>query len=128
MPTQDTNKSLDERSDNIVNVTNKETGGNGQSNQKAVKKKMYTIGDSMVKHIKRWNLSNKLDQTYNIYVPNFPGAKGRIIEDYTKPCTIEGNLDHIILHVGTKELKDTHRENIPSDKTKLPTQIMNMRV
>lgn len=54
MPTQDINKSLDERSDNIANITNKETGGNGQSNQKVVKKKVYTIGYNIVKHIKRW--------------------------------------------------------------------------
>lgn len=54
MPTQDINKSLDERSDNIANITSKETGGNGQSNQKVVKKKIYTIGYNIVKHIKRW--------------------------------------------------------------------------
>lgn len=40
MSTRDINKSLDERSDNSVNITNKETGENGQSNQKEVEKKI----------------------------------------------------------------------------------------
>ena len=69
MPTRDINKSLIERSDNSVNITNKETGEDGQSNQKGLEKKyVYIIGESMVKHIKGWNLSNKLDQNYNDYL------------------------------------------------------------
>lgn len=40
MSTRDINKSLDERSDNSVNITNEETGENGQSNQKEVEKKI----------------------------------------------------------------------------------------
>ena len=43
---------------------NNETNGNSQSNQNRVKTK-YVIGDSMVKHIKGWNLSNNLNQNYN---------------------------------------------------------------
>ena len=62
-------------SDNSINITNKETSGNGQSNQKVVKKKIYIIGDSMVKLIKEWNLSNKLDQNCNVYARNFSGTK-----------------------------------------------------
>ena len=34
MATRDTNKSLDERCDNSVNITDKETGANNQSSQK----------------------------------------------------------------------------------------------
>ena len=69
MPTRDINKSLIERSDNSVNITNKETGENGQSNQKGLEKKYVCIIDEiMVKHIKGWNLSNKLDQNYNDYL------------------------------------------------------------
>ena len=58
----------------------------------------------MVKHIKGWDLSAKLDHHHNIYVRNFPGAKVRSMKDYTKPCTREENPDHIILHVGTNDL------------------------
>ena len=38
----------------------------------------------MVKHIKGWDLSAKLDHHHNIYVRNFPGAKVRSMKDYTK--------------------------------------------
>ena len=58
----------------------------------------------MVKHIKGWDLSAKLDQHHNIYVRNFPGDKNRSMKDYAKPCTREENSDHIILPVGTNDL------------------------
>ena len=77
MPTRDINKLLDERKDSSVNITNKETGNNGQSNQRRVKKKVYLISDRMVvKHIKAWNLSNKFDQNYNLCL-EFPRSKGQ---------------------------------------------------
>ena len=40
----------------------------------------------------------------DIYVRNFPGAKVRIMNGYTKPSAREENPDHIILHVGTNDL------------------------
>ena len=58
----------------------------------------------MVKHIKGWDLSAKLDDHHNIYIRNFPGPKVRSMKDYAKPCTREENPDHIILHVGTNDL------------------------
>ena len=54
----------------------------------------------MVKHIKGWDLSAKLDNHHSIYLRNFPEAKVRSMKDYTKPCIREENPDHIILHVG----------------------------
>ena len=58
----------------------------------------------MVKHIKGWDLSAKLDHHHNIYVQNIPGTKVKSMKDYTKPCTREENPDHIILLVGTNDL------------------------
>ena len=58
----------------------------------------------MVKHIKGWDLSAKLDHRHNIYIRDFPGTKVRSMKDYIKPCTREENPDHIILHVGTNDL------------------------
>ena len=74
------------------------------SNQKNVQKKIYFTDDSVVKHIKWWNLSNKLDQNNNVYVWNFLAAKVKRMKDYTKPYIPEENPDHIILHVGTNQL------------------------
>ena len=58
----------------------------------------------MVKHVKVWDLSAKLDHHQNIYVRNFPGGKNRSMKDYTKSCTREENPDHIIFHVSTNGL------------------------
>ena len=69
--------------------TPKETGRNGQSNQKVFKNKIYTIGESLVKHIKRWNVLDNLDQGYNVYVRNIPEAKVKSMKDYMKPCAGE---------------------------------------
>lgn len=74
------------------------------SNQENVQKKIYFTDDSVVKHIKWWNLSNKLDQNNNVYVWNFLAAKVKRMKDYTKPYIPEENPDHIILHVGTNQL------------------------
>ena len=74
------------------------------SNHEIVQKKIYFTDDSVVKHIKWWNLSNKLDQNNNVYVWNFLAAKVKRMKDYTKPYILEENPDHIILHVGTNQL------------------------
>ena len=58
----------------------------------------------MVKHVKVWDLSAKLDHHQSIYVRNFPGGKNRSMKDYTKSCTREENPDHIIFHVSTNGL------------------------
>ena len=67
-------------------------------------KKIYILGDSMIKHLKGWDISAKLKQRHSIYVRPFTGAKVRSMKDYAKPCIREDNPDHIILHVGTNEL------------------------
>ena len=83
---------------------NKKAQSKNVSKKSETKKKIYVLGDSMVKHIEGWDLSGKLDHHHDIYVRNFPGVKVRSMKDYTKPCTREENPDHIILHVGTNDL------------------------
>ena len=73
------------------------------SNQESVQKKIYFTDNSVVKHIKWWNLSNKLDQNNNVYVWNFLAAKVKRMKDHTKPYIPEENPDLIILHVGTNQ-------------------------
>ena len=97
----DSNSHTSERSDGN---TNKKAQSKNVSIKSETKKKIYIIGDSMVKHIKGWDLSAKLDHRHNIYVQNFHGAKVRSMKDYTKPCTREESPDHIILHVWTNNL------------------------
>ena len=75
-----------------------------EDSNKEEKKKIYILGDSMIKHLKGCDIPAKLKQHHSIYVQPFTGAKVRSMKDYVKPCIREDNLDHIILHVETNEL------------------------
>ena len=56
---------------------NKKTQSKNFSKKSETKNKIYILNDSMVKHMKGWDLSAKLDHRHNVYVRNFPGAKLR---------------------------------------------------
>ena len=77
---------------------------------KLEKKKVFILGDSIIKHVKSYNISKSVDNC-KVYVKDFPGARVRCMHDYVKP-TIRENPDHIILHVGTNDLST----NIPTEK------------
>ena len=104
----------------IVIVSNQEGGmvmptrkHSQKMSVKRVKQKwryINILGDSMLKHVKGWDLSAKLDHHHTIYVRNFSEAKVRSMKDYTKPCTREENLDHITLYVRTN---DRNSDNSP---------------
>ena len=65
------------------------------------KKKVFVLGDSMVKHIQGWDITNKLENKHKVYIRQFAGSKVICMNDYVKPCIRENNPDHIIFHVGT---------------------------
>ena len=101
----ETNKSESSNGDSNSNKSgrwdgnaNKKAQSKNVSKKSETKKKIYILGDSMVKHIKGWDLSAKLDHHHNIYVRNFPGAKVRSMKDYTKPCIREENHQNIVSH------------------------------
>ena len=56
------------------------------------KKTIFILGEGMVKHVEGWELSS------------FSSAKVKCIKDFVKPCIRNNNPDHVIIHVGTKEL------------------------
>ena len=60
------------------------------------------MGDSIVKHIRGYELSRK-EKNYKVYVKSFLGAKVMCMEDYLK-STLREMPTHIILHVGTNEV------------------------
>ena len=68
------------------------------------KKRVYILGDSMVKHIEGWEISRKLKNQHKVFVRSFSSAKVKCMKDYVKPCIRENEPDHIILHVGTNNL------------------------
>ena len=56
------------------------------------------LGDSIVKHINRYELSNHIENC-QVFVRGFPVARARCVEDYVKPTT-RANPDHIVIFVG----------------------------
>ena len=68
------------------------------------KKKIFILGDSMVKHMQGWYISNKLHNKHKVYVCSFSSAKVKFKKDYSKPCIKEDKPDYLILHVGTNDL------------------------
>ena len=58
---------------------------------------VLVLGDSMVKHFHRWEISIRLQSYCKVYVKQFSVTKTKCTKDYLKP-------DHFILHVGTNDL------------------------
>ena len=65
------------------------------------KKNIFILGDSMVKHIHRWEMNRKLNNKHKVFVRKFSGAKTTCMRDYIKTCLKENSPKHVVLHVGT---------------------------
>ena len=74
---------------------------NGKKDQNK-SQKIVILGGSMIKNIKGWEISKKL-QNANVYVRHFSRAKVRCMKDYSNPSLRE-NPDHFVLHVSTNDL------------------------
>ena len=64
-------------------------------------KRIYILGDSMIKNLVGWEMSKKLKNA-NLHVKHFAGAKFRCMKDHIKPSLRE-KTDHIVLHMGTDD-------------------------
>ena len=62
------------------------------------------VGDSIVKNIYGQKMGNNTNS--RVFVKSFSGATTGDMGHYIKP-TLERNPDHVILHVGTNDLKTT---------------------
>ena len=62
------------------------------------------LGDSMVKHVQRWDITKRIDNKRKIYVRQFSASKVDCMKNYMKPCVRESNPDHLIFHVGTNDV------------------------
>ena len=82
------------------------TWNDGQSVGKRKDKRVFTVGDSLIKHLNGYVIGGKAGNC-NVYVRPSHGAKVRCMVDHVKPI-IRDKPDHIIFHVGTND--------IPSDK------------
>ena len=68
---------------------------------------VFILGDSIVKNVNGYLLTKKLRNKKLIKVRSFSGAKVTYMYDHIKPTIREFNPSHIILHVGTSELKSS---------------------
>ena len=65
------------------------------------KKKVFILGDSIVKHVHGWEITKSLDSKQKVHVRQFSCSKVSCMKDYVKPLICENNPDHIIFHAGT---------------------------
>ena len=85
----------------------------GEGNQK---RKIYILGDSMIKGIKHWKMQTK---DTKVVVRSFVGAKVRQMKYYAKPAE-EDNPSLYILHIGTNDLReDKSADQIADEITSL---------
>ena len=73
-------------------------------------KRVYILGDSIIKYVQGYTISSSLDNC-KVYVKDFPGARVRCMQDYVRP-TLRENPDHVIIHIGTNDLAS----NTPAEK------------
>ena len=85
----------------------KETSGEVVQNRR-----VYIIGDSMIKGIKHWKMQSK---DTKVVVRSFAGAKVRQMKHYAKPAE-EDNPSLYILHLGTNDLKDNKSAVVITDE------------
>ena len=86
------------------------------AHQSDQKRRVYILGDSMVKGIKHWKMQSK---DTKVVVRSFAGAKVRQMKHYAKPAE-EDNPSLYILHVGTNDLKENKSvEEIAEEITSL---------
>ena len=93
-------KSMDQTHSKLKKKTNSES--TSTSKEKNEKKKIFILGDSMVKHA--WEIPNQLEKKHKVYVRSFSSAKVKCMKGYIKPCIREEQPDHVILHVGTNNI------------------------
>ena len=67
------------------------------------KNKVFILGDSMVKNIRGWEITRKLENKQNIYTRHFSGSKVNYMND-VKLYIRESNPSQTIFHVGTNDL------------------------
>ena len=88
-------------------VTSKNKGGTNL-------KKTLIAGDSIVNNIEGWRLNKGIK--FSVAVKSIPGATTKGKKHHIKGCLEDNSPDSIILHVGTKNLKNKESvEDIADD-------------
>ena len=96
-------------------------------------KKVYVVGDNMVKHVQEWYIIKRIDCKRKVYVRQFSGSKVDCMKDYMKLCIRENDLDHLIFHVRTNDVPSNIKakciaESIVSLANKVKASKLNVSI
>ena len=86
-------------------VMQKATEQKDPAEKTTVKKAVYIVGDSMIKEVKGYELSKSIRLKKPVKVRSHPSAHIRCLSDHVKPVIRNGDADHVILHIGTNDLR-----------------------
>ena len=83
-----------------------------QKSSKTTQKHTTLIcGDSLVKNVNAWKLSQKCSSNEEIFVKTFPGATVNDMESYVTP-SVQRKPQTIILHCGTNDLRFNNKSEV----------------
>ena len=108
---KDTGKIINNEEDNRSSASNINKNETTQKEEKdppektSVKKAVYIVGDSMIKEVKGYELAKSIKLKKTVKVRSHPSAQIRCLNDHVKPIIRNGDADHVILHIGTNDLR-----------------------
>lgn len=111
------NKNKSKKSKTTLHADDKSPSTSSKQNQK--KKVTVIVGDSILKNIQGWSLS---DSNNHVVVKPFPGATITDMEDFIKPI-IRKEPEDMILHIGTNDVKKLTPRCLAEGITNLAIQI-----
>ncbi|CAB4009125.1 Scavenger receptor cysteine-rich type 1 M130 [Paramuricea clavata] len=104
---------------NEVSNVNKNTTSSPKSIQSPSKKVTVVAGDSILKHVEGWRLSNASNHAV---VKSFSGATTSDMEDYLRPV-LRKEPNKIILHIGTNDINYQTAQTVAEGVLNLGIQI-----
>ena len=89
-----------------------------QQPQQQKRKTVVVAGDSIIKYVKGWELSNT---EQNVAVKSFSGATVEDMNDFLRPTT-RRQPDKLVIHVGTNNIRSSTPQNVADEVTKVAHQ------
>ena len=92
-------------------------------------KRVFVLGDSMGKHVQGWDITKRIDNKRKVYVRKIFGSKVGCMKDYMELCIRENNPDHLIFHVGTKDVPSNKKsESIAESIVSLAKEVKESKL
>ncbi|CAB3995139.1 Scavenger receptor cysteine-rich type 1 M130 [Paramuricea clavata] len=104
---------------NEVSNVNKNTTSSPKSSQSPSKKVTVVAGDSILKHVEGWRLSNTSN---HVVVKSFSGPTTSDMEDYLRPV-LRKEPNKIVLHIGTNDINYQTAQTVAEGVLNLGIQI-----